>query len=224
MGVCGRMFGGLGDWIEDELFGNANEHSDENFVTRKIRKIKKYIGVDKFPNVPGMPGPIVLREDLTSDHSRGRSVFETIFNDPIKRIPVGSIVCCDLAFAVDHTGIYVGRGRIIHRDGDGFLASVTPEVFLDRLNGVNNAINIFVACDERGHPVGGEDVAKEARLALKTPEVKNGYNLFLKNCHQFCRYCITGEEGNIGNFTFTSLEDLMKREFGFARWRVWKFD
>lgn len=225
MGLLGRILGGaVGDWLEDEINGeDDDENEDENIVIRKIRKIRKYTG--RRMNIPGMPGPIVAPlPDLSDLQPRGRSLLETIFNDPIKRLPAGCILCCDLAGAFEHSGVYVGRRRIIHRDGDGFLASVSPEEFLDRLGGFNNAISIFVACDEDGDPVGGKELVDAARAALKKPKVKKGYNLVTKNCHQFCRYCITGESGHVGNFTFTSLEKLLKRELGFSRWRRWAFD
>lgn len=224
MGWLGRMLGGpLGDYVEDKITGADEEDEDENVVVRKVRKINKYIGRSG-GRIPGTPGPIVERWDvLRPNKSDGRSVFDAIFADPVKP-EVGSIVCCDLAGGLDHTGIYVGRRRIIHRDGDGYLAAVSPEEFLDRLGGFNNAINIFVACDKDGDPVGDEDIAKEARAALKNPRCRKGYNLVTKNCHQFCRYCINGDdEGTVRTCTFRSLEGVMRRELGFKRWRRWDF-
>jgi len=154
---------------------------------------------------------------------KGRTVIETIFRDGVKPIP-GSIVCCDLAGAWEHSGVYVGRNRIIHRDGNGYLASVSPEEFLSRLDGLNPAISIHVSCDDDGDPVGGGWIAERARAALKSSRLRNGYNLLTKNCHQFCRYCLTGDaDGSVFNCSFASLEDLMKDELDFTNWRRWDF-
>lgn len=105
--------------------------------------------------------------------------------------PPGAIVRCVLAQSLDHTGIFVGDNRIIHRDGDGFLAEVEPEVFLDRLSGANNATIISVICDATGKPLANSKAADFARKALSDSNENSGYNLFTKNCHQFCLDCWT---------------------------------
>ncbi len=220
MGTIGRfMLGPLGDYIEDVIMG-ADEDEECDSFAGKCRKVGRYI---KPSRIPGVPGPIAepMPNWLSDDNMPGRGILDAIFDDPVEPIP-GSIVCCDL-MGLEHSGIYVGRNRIIHRDGDGFLAAVSPEVFIDRLNGFNNAINIFVACDADGDPVGGDDIAKAARSALRDPRQCRGYNVFTKNCHQFCRFCITGEKGNVCNCSFSSLEKLLKRELDTAKWIRWDF-
>jgi len=170
-------------------------------------------------------GPIVRFPEPVWRRSRpkGRTVLETIFRNGVKPV-LGSIVCCDLAGAWEHSGVYVGRNKIIHRDGDGYLASVSPEEFLARLDGLNPAVSIHVSCDDDGAPVGDSRVAERARAALKRLSLSGGYNLLTKNCHQFCRYCLTGDDdGSVFNCSFSSLEDLMKDELGFMDWRRWDF-
>ena len=208
MGVFGRICGGLiGDWIEDEIRG------DKGKAPRKIP-------------LPKLPFPIPdTPTQLPFPHGeRGRGLCETIFSESVKP-KVGSVVCCRLARLVDHTGIYVGRNRIIHRDGDGFLASVSPEEFVSRLGGLNPSFHVYVACDEDGAPVGAREIAQRARDALKNPRLKHGYNLLTKNCHQFTQYCVTGEIDNgIMDFTFANLERVLEGEIGFDRWRNWGYD
>ena len=116
-------------------------------------------------------------------------------------------------------------GRIIHRDGDGFLASVTPEDFIERLGGLNPALYVYVACDEDCEPVGSPTIAKRAKEALKDPKHKNGYNLLTKNCHQFTQYCITGDEDNgIADFTFANIERILRHELNMDKWVKWEYD
>ena len=137
----------------------------------------------------------------------------------------GSIVCCMLAGVADHSGVYVGNGRIIHRinEDGGYLAETSPREFLERLDGWNAAVTIFVACKGK-NPTGSRKIADRAREALNDPR-HEGYNLITKNCHQFCHYCLTGKIDNgIMDFTFTALEDEMMRIQGMDTWRRWEFE
>ena len=90
-------------------------------------------------------------------------------------------------------------------------------MFFVMLYGFNNANRIFVTCDTYGDSVGSEDVLRVQRSALEIVRVCNGYNLLTKNCYQFCRCCMTVENGSAGNCSFSSLEQLQKRELGAAR-------
>jgi hypothetical protein len=171
------------------------------------------------------------------------SFIDNVFKEKVTPVR-GSIVCCDLGdpltkaallaaevleraatkrssgrFSLDHSGVYVGNGEIVHRDGGGYLASVSPKEFIERLDGWNAAISIYVSC--RGEkPVGSAVVARRALAALRDPRHK-GYNLLIKNCHQFCQYCLTGEEKGLADCTFTSLQDALIEEYGLSGWHVW---
>jgi hypothetical protein len=159
----------------------------------------------------------------------------------------GSIVCCDLGdpltktallaaevlewtatrqssgcFSLDHSGVYVGDDEIVHRDGGGYLALVSPKEFIERLDGWNAAISIYVSC--RGeNPVGSDTAAERALEALHDPQ-HYGYNLLTKNCHQFCQYCLTGEEKGFADCTFTSLQNALVGMYGLSEWRVWDIE
>lgn len=210
MGLFGHVIGGpLGDLIEDKIRG-------DNKKKRRARENR----VGKIPfTIPD--GPVRL-SSRTSE--RGRGLRETIFAESV-RPKVGSVVCCRLARVVDHSGIYVGRNRIIHRDGDGFLASVSPEEFVSRLDGLNPSFHIYVACRENAEPIGDPSIARRAREALRDSQLKHGYNLLTKNCHQFTQYCVTGDLDNgIADFTFTNLENVLEREIEFDCWRNWEYD
>ena len=210
MGWVGRLLGGpIGDWAEDKIRGDS------------VRKRRKRRSRDKWLKPPfPTDGPI----NLPLDSKNGRGFIDTVSGSSVKP-RVGSVLCCRLAGAFEHSGVYVGRGRIIHRDGDGFLASVTPGEFIDRLEGLNPALYVYVACDEDCKPVGSSAIANRARAALRNPRQKKGYNLLTKNCHHFTQYCITGDEDNgIADFTFAKLERILRRELNMDKWVKWEFD
>lgn len=149
-----------------------------------------------------------------------RGAVQMFFLDHVKPV-LGSIVCCDLAGVVEHSGVYVGEGVIVHRDGDGYLAKVGMQEFLGRLGGYNPAVTVFVSCHD-SDPIGDRVIANRAVAALSDPDMSCGYNLLTKNCHQFCEYCVSGFLDNgIVDFTFSNLEDVLKRELGMNSWRVW---
>lgn len=149
----------------------------------------------------------------------GRGPIDTIFKDGVKPMP-GSVISCHMG-PVDHTGIYVGDGMIVHRDGAGYLVKTDREKFLARLGGLNPAVTAFVSC--RGtNPVGGAQIAARARAALHDASFR-GYNLFFKNCHQFTQYCVTGHRDNgLMDFTHCSVEITAATHLGFDNWRAWR--
>lgn len=152
-----------------------------------------------------------------------RSFFIDAIRDQVKPKP-GSVVVCDLKLfilpGVDHSGIADGKGMIIHRDGDAGLMRSTPSSFMDRLNGKNGALCVFVACS--GHsPIGNQKALERAEKALYDPAF-GGYDLFRNNCHQFVQYCLTGKRDN--SFTFASLENHLCQHHDLDNWRVWDID
>lgn len=150
-----------------------------------------------------------------------RGLVQKFVFDSVEPIP-GSIVCCNLGVIVEHSGVYVGGGKIVHRDGNGYLASVNAKTFLERLDGMNPAKTIYVSC-RNGRPVGGDIIANRARAALECPDKARGYNVFTKNCHQFCQYCVTGVIDNgLGDFSFNNLELVLRDRLGMNSWRVMK--
>lgn len=143
----------------------------------------------------------------------------------------GSVVLCDLSpipcssvlgLNVEHTGIYVGNNEIIHRSGEGYLEKVTPKIFLERLNGKNCAISVYVSChgDESLYI---DDSYLRAINALSDIN-HSGYDILNKNCHHFTRYCLTGDDDQWGlDFTFSSLQELLRKKFGMDNWRIWNY-
>lgn len=130
---------------------------------------------------------------------------------------LGSVVYCDLACTVEHSGIYVGDGRIAHLNGDGAVELVTREEFMARLGGLNPALSIYVSC--AGANAVGDDLV--AHRALVMAGTRREYNVILDNCHQFTSGCLTGSFENPDNFWWC-LKMTAENELGADTWRVWK--
>ncbi|MGO2089984.1 MAG: lecithin retinol acyltransferase family protein [Oceanisphaera sp.] len=126
----------------------------------------------------------------------------------------GSIVYCDLAFgAAEHSGVYVGNGRIIHRNGKGLIEAASIHQFLAD----TTALSIYVSCNEQGKAIGCEFTAKAAEAMLG---VQTNYSLLNENCHQFCSYCLSGNTLS-NTFTLTQLKHDVHTLIQGSQWRVW---
>lgn len=144
------------------------------------------------------------------------SVVDNLIRDKVTPV-VGSIVYCDLAAGqAEHSGIYIGNNRIVHLNGDGLVESVTPKQFMERLEGWNTAISIYVS-SHNGKAVGKIEVAERAKESIgRTRE----YSLIFDNCHQFTSGCLSGNFDNSCNF-FAFLNDEVRNTVGGDEWRVW---
>jgi len=137
----------------------------------------------------------------------------------------GSVVHCSLAFAVEHSGIFVGRDQIIeieNVDGKKNIRSVDTYDFIHRE--IPTGFNIHVACDAKtGIVLGCKNIASSAKAA----EGCGGdeYHLLLDNCHKFTSYCITGRRDNVDTL-FTLLEMTISRKMNRGKpitWKVWNY-
>ena len=176
------------------------------------------------PRTAELPIQMTLKAVQKIRKGRSLGIIDNVFRDKVHPVK-GSIVCCDLGFlniGVEHSGVYVGDGKIVHRDGGGYLDIVPPKTFLERFDGINGAISVYVSCCGT-EAVGSKEVAKRARRALKNPNFE-GYNLLTNNCHLFCQYCLTNDDPGLLDFTFASLEKTLEEEYGFDNWRVWDID
>ena len=143
------------------------------------------------------------------------SFVDNVIRDKVSSPAVGSMVYCDLLTA-EHSGIYVGKGKIVHLDGDGYIEIISPEHFLERLDGLNTAISVYVSCCGT-EAVGNMQAAQRARDRIGK---KLEYNVIFNNCHQFTAGCMTGHFDN-GVMLFSSLKSIAERELCADTWRVW---
>lgn len=146
-----------------------------------------------------------LAENFTKNH----------LMDKVLRPRKGSVVYCGLLFGQEgHSGIYVGKGKIVSLSGDGEIVKETPDEFLD---GVTTGDTIYVSCLGKS-PVGDPDVAKRARKMVG--DYRN-YNFLLDNCHQFTSGCLTGDFENADNF-LPMVKDRAESVLGADEWRAWE--
>ena len=146
------------------------------------------------------------------------SFVDNVLKDNVKPI-VGSIVYCELVFDVaSHTGIYVGDNTIVHLDGSGLVEKVNQKEFVNRLDGLNSAISIYVSCKDK-NPVGSKKIANRA---LDMVGERLEYNLALNNCHKFTSNCITGDFESSGIFLLKDVQALASKHLLANNWLVWK--
>lgn len=144
------------------------------------------------------------------------SLLDNFLYDTVTPIP-GSFLYCDLALnMLEHSGIYIGNGKIAHLDGDGEVKSSNPIQFLNRLNGLNTALTIYVSC-KGGNAVGSEMAADIAKQKIGTTR---NYNLILDNCHQFSSGCLSANFENPNNFLIFAKHEAEKI-LGADNWRAW---
>jgi hypothetical protein len=111
----------------------------------------------------------------------------------VKPIP-GSIVCCSVFSAFDHTGIWMQNNMIVELHGTGLIKAVSPQRFLNNRSGNT----LFVACDSLAKPLLVEGTVQRA-----SEQIYNywDYDMLKNNCHRFSWLCVTGEDKKISSFT-----------------------
>ena len=106
---------------------------------------------------------------------------DTVFVEPVP----GSVVYCDLGLGfIEHSGIYIGDGRIVALERDGRIVSRTPEGFMKD----TPAFCIYVSCSG-DHAVGSSEAAERAREKIGS---RRNYNVAPDNCHHFSYGCLSG--------------------------------
>lgn len=144
-----------------------------------------------------------------------KSVVTSMTSESVTPVP-GSVVYCDLAGGLEHSGIYVSRNQIVHLNGSGFGEIVSPDEFCNRLGGLNFTNTIYVSCDEDSAVGDCNAVSRALEMVGK----KREYNALLDNCHQFTSGCLTGNFDNADNYLWT-LKDTSKQEINATVWHKW---
>ncbi|MCY1292642.1 hypothetical protein D9M69_464860 [compost metagenome] len=197
-----------------ELMRECLDDMREAIVEMKSEKSSpdKALGSAQFflEFLPGYP-----RHRETPPKKYNRSTFSAFFDQVLDReqsLVPGCIVACDLAGALDHTGIYVGRNRIVERNGDGSIKKTSVHDFMNS-SALRSGINLYVAC-AKGKIISSPAISRRAREMV---DRRHGYDLIHENCHRFSVYCATGRWQRIT--TFSKLTDILESEFGEITWR-----
>lgn len=101
----------------------------------------------------------------------------------------GSVLYCDyLNGFAEHTGIYVGKGKIVNMSGDGHIKYTTPQGFIKGKTAPLD--NIYVSCRYK-RAVGTEAVAQLAEAVIGESV---HYDFLSNNCHGFVIACLTVDD------------------------------
>lgn len=153
--------------------------------------------------------------DIESDRRTRRSAINTIAEEFFGSqciLHPGSIVACDLAIGLDHTGIYIGRNRIVERHGDGKIRKVSVNEFINSST-LRSGVTLYAAC-VNGKVIASSEIAKRAREAVGT---NSGYHLIGNNCHRLTAYLATGRRHDIT--TFSALATILDTKHPGLEWK-----
>lgn len=131
------------------------------------------------------------------------------------RPAIGSVVYCNLGVVAEHSGIYVGRNKIVHLSGDGHIEKVTAKKFCERFGGLNPSFTVFCPVGSNGKALGDK---RAAEYALGSVGRIIEYNPLMQNCHFFTASCICGKARFCPGFAF--LEKLISEKYGTYSWRA----
>lgn len=152
-----------------------------------------------------------------------------------KVVPIeGSVLYADLYFFVEHSGIYVGNGKISNIKVNKLSKGDSSVKISDAKDFTEKAFRkkIYVSSNEK-RAVGNIVVSN---YALSRVGDKRPYNLFLKNCHTFCTLCLdkinlnTMEETVVDTVdetwerTIRALKRKAQKKLGATKWYVWDLD
>lgn len=134
---------------------------------------------------------------------------------PLVSTPVeGSILYTDLfGKYAQHSGVYIGQGKIVELSGDGRIQIVSRQQFTSSGTGTC----IYVSCRQE-YAVGSSKVAQRA---LDQLGLRRQYNIVMDNCHQFSSGCLSGNFENGDNFLW-ALKHSTEKILSTNNWRIWE--
>lgn len=132
-------------------------------------------------------------------------------------IPVeGSILYTDLLGEyAQHSGVYIGHGRIVELNRHGDIQIVSPREFMSGGTGTE----IHVSCIG-SRAIGSREVAGRAYRKVGQ---RRDYHMLLNNCHQFASGCLSGNYENDDNFLWMLKATAIKC-LGVDSWRSCRVD
>lgn len=128
-------------------------------------------------------------------------------------IPIeGSILYTDLLGEyAQHSGVYIGHGRIVDLNRHGEIQIVSPREFMSGGTGTE----IYVSCIGL-RAVGSREVA---RRAYRNVGQRRDYHILLNNCHQFASGCLSGHYENDDSFLWMLKASAVKY-LGANSWHI----
>lgn len=159
---------------------------------------------DSARELAGLGIPLLNNLQDSGKHSRRRG-------SPV--IPVeGSILYTDLVGDyAQHSGVYIGDGRIVDLNRHGEIQIVSPREFMSGGTGTE----IYVSCIG-GRAIGSREVAKRAYRKVGQ---RRDYHMLLNNCHQFASGCLSGNYENGDNFLWMLKASTVKY-LGADNWHI----
>ena len=116
----------------------------------------------------------------------------------------GTPLLVSLALAVEHTGVYLGGGRVAELQDSGRVVAVSLTDFVNGSPGafpaVRTGTRIFAACDAKTRkPIGTARSFATAKAAV-AGRAWLSYDLVCNNCHRFVAACAQGTNWNARDF------------------------
>ncbi|WP_306603356.1 lecithin retinol acyltransferase family protein [Azonexus sp.] len=132
-------------------------------------------------------------------------------------IPIeGSILYTDLVGEyAQHSGVYIGHGRIVDLNRHGEIQIVSPREFMSGGTGTE----IHVSCIG-SRAIGSREVAERAYRKVGQ---RMDYHMLLNNCHQFASGCLSGNYENGDNFLWMLKASTVKH-LGADNWHICRID
>lgn len=156
--------------------------------------------------------------------------FDSNFRPKVTPVP-GSVLYCDLFWAVEHSGIHVVGDDIANIEVGSLAESIVrlanPHSFTNKSK---YSRKIYVSSNSQG-AVGSQQVANHANTRVGE---QGFYGLVIKNCHQFSTQCVNtadSQESSSSLFNFSLnetweptirlLKSTAKWKLGATKWLLW---
>jgi len=175
-----------------------------------------------FETVRGIVEPSVRRCNLRG--AMAKSGAEV----PLSSVRPGAILLVGLAVVLEHSGVYLGDGKIAELHGSGEISEVSFEQFRvgrdsDKMK-IRSGDRIYAACSlsESGRfaPLCDAETAEVARKYVRN---NVSYNLLVNNCHLFSASCVSHSQSLAPSAEPTTIEDLERciaRAYGIDSYNV----
>lgn len=119
---------------------------------------------------------------------------DTYSSDTYVKPKAGSVVCCEVYNALDHTGIWIDDETIVELSNSGLVKAVSAQRFLQERSGEH----LFVACNSSHTPI---IVTGCEQRAINKVFSYREYDVIDNNCHRFVNYCLSGIDSELTTFS-----------------------